>query len=219
MPTYYVKTIGTIFQDAKAFSRTLLIEADSFRLNKDTRTYEFLTAAKTAKKAQTIVASIPQNEVFAVLEEEAYLADYLYDLDTDEPEIDDVCLDCRAQEIIDTDAFSNAVFEMIDYWHEHADDEEPDFVPGEPQPDPPSGVEPVPVPETPVAVPDPEPFPIEHWIDQKNKHWYGFNDGSGFVHFSDKVGAEYGRESHIKYNRTSDSWSHLNLTGCTKVED
>ena len=199
MPTYYVKTIGTIFQDAKAFSRTLLIEADSFRLNKDTRTYEFLTAAKTAKKAPIIVASIPQNEVFAVLEEEAYLADYLYDLDTD--------------------AFSDAVFEMIDYWHEHADDEEPDFVPGEPQPDPPSGVEPVPVPETPVAVPDPEPFPIEHWIDQKNKHWYGFNDGSGFVHFSNKVGAEYGRESHIKYNRTSDSWSHLNLTGCTKVED
>ena len=199
MAVYYIKTnercvgltnlIRNDTPTGEFQSRTLILEADSFRLNKDSATYEFLKASETAKKASTIVASVPQREVFAVLDEEVYLADYFagYPEDEDEPEVDLVWDECPGC---------------------------PECMP--PTEEIPL---PVPVPETPVAVPDPptQLFPIEHWVSPYGYSVYGFQTPGGFIGSTGKESALYYQESYANYPNSG--WVYTDLNGYTKVED
>jgi hypothetical protein len=110
MPEYIVTT----YQD-----RNQIIRAKQVFQNIDLGTFEF------RDEDGVIVALVPQNgNLLSIVEfDEAYQADF-YDSYTpadDDPD-DDVCLECQAEALADTDAFQEAVLGLIDAWHE----DEPD---------------------------------------------------------------------------------------------
>jgi hypothetical protein len=100
--------------------RNLVIEADRFEPNNTD--YVFL-------KDGSVVGSIPRSpSVFAVVNQEAEKADFYFadhqDDDTYAPpvcectpefddETDDVCLDCRFEEFLESQEFYNAVADII----------------------------------------------------------------------------------------------------------
>lgn len=94
--------------------RNLVIEADRVNHNQD-GDYVFVTQGE-------IVASVPANPgVFAVVNQEAEKDDFYFsdhqDDDTydhaPEDETDDMCLDCRFEEFLESQEFYNAVDDII----------------------------------------------------------------------------------------------------------
>lgn len=144
-------------------------------------------APREEHKERRRVASLPAHGVFLVVKEEALTDDFL---DNPEDEDEDECPD---------------IFEFIRSLRDEDDD--------------PDEVEPVPVPQTPTAVPDvpKEEFPIEKWKDRNGLVWWGFHTPGGFVYFSAKSYAEYGRQQQI--DGVVSNWDYLDLTGATKLED
>ena len=193
MAIYYVKTGEfTSPSEEGPVSRTLIIEADYYdHINQND--YAFYRKNPVDKKAKILVASVPQRDVFAILEEEAYQEDYIAGYSEDEP---------------DEDEFFDRVWDIVSLWHEpDPEDHICDECLAAEQ------VQPVPVPDTPVAVPDAEPV-VEHWSNGDDDVW-GFQTPNGFVHFSDRLSAESGLESHKKYPGIN--WLYQDLTGYSKV--
>lgn len=102
--------------------RNLVIEAD--RYAEDSGSYQFLSGG-------TVVASVPRSpSIFAVINQEAEGSDFYFadhqDDDTFAPpvcecegtpefddETDDVCLDCRFEEFLESQEFYNAVADIV----------------------------------------------------------------------------------------------------------
>lgn len=85
MSKYLVTTLPLLpdsTSNALTSIRVLEIEAAGFELDPDTRSYKFLTASRE------LVASVPVHNVFAVIEEDALIADYAVDLEDEEDESD-----------------------------------------------------------------------------------------------------------------------------------
>ena len=99
-------------------NRNLVIEADDLVVGVDE--YLFYTAHK-------ILASVPKHpSILAVLEEDAEADDYYVDYDdSDEDETDDVCLDCRLEEFLDSDSFVDTVLRIVNAWREANDEDLP----------------------------------------------------------------------------------------------
>ncbi len=246
MPTYFVKTQAffdgvtssiTRTVSGRNLSRTLVIEADEFRINPAALTYDFYKSNPVAKKAAILVASVPQRDVFAVLNDEFYQNDYFYtpqnfedledleDEDDDEDDHDDTCLDCRLEEFVNSDAFFDEVYNIIDFYLSPTNEPEvlPSSVPYtaagetrsylgipiEPRTDVPAG------PST--TVPDAQNYPIEHWRTTDGEDWWGFQTTLGFVHFTSEESAGWGRETHLTHPGTK--WDYKDLTGATRLED
>jgi len=113
MATYYVKTHATETANAVngsfgSLSRSLVIEADSFEID-GSGYYAFYRNNPVSKKAAILVASVPSRKVLAVVEEDAYQGDYLFNLDGT-PET--------------PDQFVDAVWDIIDVWHEPEPEDE-----------------------------------------------------------------------------------------------
>jgi hypothetical protein len=103
MPEFTVKT----FDD-----RNLVIEADRYTRN-STYDIEFL-------KDGNLVATIPNNTpILAIVANEAEKSDHYHVYDWNEEDAkeevensDDVCLDCRNEEFLNSEEFWNAVWEI-----------------------------------------------------------------------------------------------------------
>lgn len=116
MPDFIVTTVS---------DRNLIIKADKFGPSGDGG-YAFFTNGE-------IVAIVPHSpEILAIAEyDEAFQADfYTYDdpEDEDEIETDDVCLDCRFAEFLESQEFASAVLDYVQIWHDLGG-AEPDFGP------------------------------------------------------------------------------------------
>lgn len=199
MPEYIVKT---------GEGRNLIIAADYYKQDTSSAVYNFYKSAEVSKKAPVLVGSVNAHAVLAVLEfEDAYQADYdNADPLDDEDDHDDTCLDCRLDNFVESSAFFDSVWSIVDF-----------YLSPDNQEDAPSEDETAfPVPETPTAVPDQVNEPeIEHWVNG-DKEWYGFQTPDGFVHFSDKGYVEDGLR---QYREGYDGWSYEDLTGYTRLED
>lgn len=209
MPEYIVKT---------GEGRNLIIAADYYKQDTSSAVYNFYKSAEVSKKAPVLVGSVNAHQVLAVLEfEDAYQADY-HNADPldDEDDHDDTCLDCRLENFVESSAFFDSVWSIVDFYLSPASEEGAVPETEKPRTDIPASFL---VPETPTAVPDQvneEKYPIEHWREAHGKDWYGFHTTKGFVHFSDKRWAEEGRETQIS---SPDGWVYLDLTGATRLED
>lgn len=178
MPKYVVKTQN---------DRNLVIEAD--RLNVGS-SEEYLFENKTEDGRINIVASVNRHAVIAVIEDKADLCDYYYsdhELDdrfhgdsghsnlarsaADPVETDDVCTDCRNEELFESQEFFDAVFDLIQLWHEGPDELEED-----------EAAAPV----------------VEHWSNGEEE-WWGFQTPEGFVNFSSEKSADYGLKIHDEH--------------------
>ena len=175
--------------------RNIIITADRFEIN-NFGNYVFFTNGN-------IVASVNGPSVLVVSEfDEAYQADFFNDEpdeDETEDDHDDTCLDCRLEEFTQSPTFFDEVYSIIDFYFSK-DNQEPAACP---------------CAET---APAPEPYPIQHWKDKDGDEWYGFWVKGGFVHFSTKASAEFGRGQQIK-NTDEPFWSYKDLTGATRLED
>lgn len=92
MPTYFVKTRAEATPETgELLSRSLVIEANFFEY--DDGNYNFF------KDNRKLIASVPNRDVFAVVEEEAYGTDYFfYPPDYEDLEDDWVCDGCLGAE-------------------------------------------------------------------------------------------------------------------------
>jgi len=177
MAKYTVKTTD---------NRNLVIEADSYGLDYTQTSYEF---TKDGNKVATIPAS---PYVFAILLNDVEESDYywVYDWNEEEnkeneteTETDDVCLDCRFKEFLESEEFFNEVYEIVEAYHSPDDYED---------------------------VPDPLPEPLTIYKavapDYPNGTWgFWYNDdtkGDVFVPFGiSRTYAETGLVAHIKGTR------------------
>jgi hypothetical protein len=117
MPEYTVKTVN---------DRNLVIEADSYALNYNQTAFEF-------SKDDKVIASVLNNpNVFAIVETDSVLSDhysvYDWNVEDEKEELDDVCTNCRNQELFDSEEFWDAVWEVVEAWHEP---DEPETTPAE----------------------------------------------------------------------------------------
>jgi len=183
MATFYVKTQASLPSLASVndkptspFSRSLVIEADKFETSPDFGTFDFY-------REHLLVASVPSRDVLAVVEEDAYQGDYLFDLETEPDDSDDVCLDCRFKEFLESEEFFNEVYEIVEAYHG---------------------------PDDYGDVPDPLPEPLTIYKaitpDYPNGAWgFWYNDdtkGDVFVPFGiSRTYAETGLVAHIKGTR------------------
>lgn len=114
MSEYTVKTYD---------NRNLVIEADDY--DSYDNQYRFFTGDGPDRKTVARVFQGPS--IFAILKNEAEKSDHYYVYDwnkedeKEETEADDVCNDCRTKELLDDDAFFNAVWAVVEGYHE------PDF--------------------------------------------------------------------------------------------
>lgn len=201
MPEYIIKTDN---------DRNLVIEADRYSYNATEGTYEFF---KKDDKADTQkVATVTNRAFLAIVEKNAEKADFYEHYDVNEDEKDDVCNDCLLEQFVTSDTFFDEVYNIIDFYHSPDNQEDT----------PPEAIQPVPVPETSVVVPDvPKEkypiYPIEKWKTKEGHVWYGFHTKAGFVNFSFLSDAKNGRETQI--NTPDTFWSYIDLIGATKLED
>lgn len=218
MPEYIVKT---------GDGRNLIIAADYYKQDTSSAVYNFYKSAEVSKKAPVLVGSVNAHAVLAVLEfEDAYQADYdNADPLDDEDDHDDTCLDCRLDNFVESSAFFDSVWSIVDFYlsPDNQDDPsgpeigEPSTLLGNPRTDIPAPS--FPVPEIPTAVPDQvneEKYPIEHWRSKNDTEWWGFNTPNGFIHFTSKQNAE---DTRGVVEQDSTGWAYLDLTGATRLED
>ena len=120
MPSYFVRT---------AADRILSITADSYLLDERGAAYNFT-------KDNRRVASLNYHSVVGIFEEDVFEGE-VSAFDGDDPEeTDNVCLDCRFEEFLKSETFTDAVFEAVDFYNQCGvtDSPEPDFVPEEESP-------------------------------------------------------------------------------------
>ena len=114
MPKYIVKTIN---------DRNLVIEADGYISRGDH--FEFFVRKD---ETSTTVGSALKHSVFAIVENDAIKDDFYYFDDAtpgeDEDE-DDVCLDCRFQEFLESKEFFDQVDSIVEFWHGGSKQDEP----------------------------------------------------------------------------------------------
>jgi hypothetical protein len=124
MANYTVKTTD---------NRNLVIEADSYALDYPKNAYDFI---KNGKK----VASVPLGGFFAIVLDDSVKSDhyYIYDWNEEDEKEADVCNDCRTAELLESEPFWDAVWEVVDAYH----------APDDPEPNSPDG----PAPETPYQI-------------------------------------------------------------------
>ena len=180
MPEYIVKT----FDD-----RSLVIEADNFSFNPD-GVYEF-----HKNQGLMLVGSVPASNIFAVVENDAYQADFYRsdlddDPDEDNDETDDTCLHCQFVEFTESQEFFDAVADVVEILSE----------PDEPEVDQPQGQE------------------IPRLYLARNEKYYdgtqwGFAYEDKFVPFGDsKSDAEGGLKRHINGERDWYTWPLSEVT-------
>ena len=118
MPNYYVLT-----HSEGDKSRTLVITADFFE--KDGDAYNFYVGGSPNSMARggVLVASVPIRRVFAITEtEKAFQADWIDNLAVnDEPS--DVCIGCEYKDLLESEAFWDRVWDVVEAYHEPDDDE------------------------------------------------------------------------------------------------
>ena len=104
--------------------RNLVIEAEKYERDQHG---DYIFHSKEGTK----VATVNQRLVFAVVQKEAEKSDYywVYDWneeDAKEAEHDDVCIDCRNQELFESEEFFNAVYDIVEsLLSDDTDDNEP----------------------------------------------------------------------------------------------
>ena len=139
MAKYIVKTIN---------ERNLVIEADRFpSIDHNNHAYEFY-------KDGGIVALVTQANVFAIVEWDADISDFYYSdheiddnfnasyrhsnlgrsANSPEDDLDDVCIDCRNEELFDSQEFFNAVADVFYALTEPDEDESSPPEPAVPTP-------------------------------------------------------------------------------------
>ena len=135
---------------------------------------------KVEGQGPVLVGSVGPH-VLAVIEQQNAFVDDFYDL----PEKDDTPCDdeCQTAELLESQLFWNAVWDVIEAWHEKAEDPPPEV-------------------ETPTPAPVPEDaiFKIQRRkVLSTGKIWYGFVWGDkGFVNFSTLSWAKAGVEELTK---------------------
>jgi len=103
MPNYLVLTHD---------NRNLVIKADGFSVDRDSGTYQFIN--KKDGGPGTLVAAADQH-VLAVIEQgNAFIDDFYDGEDSPNDDTDDVCLDCRFEEFLESEEFFDAVAEIVD---------------------------------------------------------------------------------------------------------
>jgi hypothetical protein len=184
MPEYFVRTNS---------DRVICVKADSYGLDYTQRFFDF-------KKGGNVLASFNTLDVLAIIDEEVFQGEF--SAIDDEDETDDVCLDCRLQDFLESEDFFGEVWDIVEAWH--APDEDT----------PPEAEEPIPQAKGSI---DPT-YPVEHWKRYvTGDEWWGFQTPKGFVPFSFKDSAERNRHNVIK--DLDGDWAYTDLTGYTKVED
>jgi hypothetical protein len=112
MPIYYVKS-ATYSGDQGPQSRVIAIEADYY-VTSEHGDYEFIKRGVGSQDNRT-VATVQGRDVFAVFEEGARRSEFLEDLAVEDVEdSDDVCLDCRFSELLESEEFFDAVCKAYD---------------------------------------------------------------------------------------------------------
>ena len=182
MPEYLVTTHD---------NRNLIVESDYFEHN-NSDSYDFFT--KEEGKTRVLVASINAHSVLGVVEyEEAFKADF-YDDGPEDDEPSDICLGCEFKELLGSEDFFNAVYDIVDSYHE------------------PDGPEPLTVFKATVKG-NGNPTPQwGFWFEDKEK-------GSVFVNFSEKEYAEEGLEAHKKLSNPEGFWGTHPLSNVIPVEE
>ena len=125
--------------------RNIIIETDDFYLNRD-NVFVF------TDEDGDVVANVPNtSNVIAIVEEDADINDFYYSdhegddvfkanypaaaPPDDETETDDVCLDCRLTEFLNSPEFFDKVDDIVSFWHEDANAQQeapaPEVVPAE----------------------------------------------------------------------------------------
>ena len=174
--------------------RATRIEADSYTL---LSSGEYAFTNKTEDPGgEHKVASINAGATFAVVEDDACLGSFYPEDEDPEDEEDDVCLDCRILELLDTEEFYEAVVGVIE---SHCGGREEDTPP---EAEPPAPVEGPVIPK------------VEHRKYNGEDIW-GFVIPEGFVYFYSPPNASYGLQRHLEGKR----WKSLPVSETTLVED
>ena len=183
MPEYFVRTNS---------DRVIEIEADGCFMDREAGIYTFNKDGKP-------VASFNYHSVLGVIQEPVFKGEWSAiddELDARATQnLDDVCIDCRNQELLNSEAFFDSVYDIVDAYHQ-PDEEAHSDVP---------------------ALPPSDPFPIEHWKNEVGDEYWGFQTAKGFVDFYEKGEAEEGRKTHLEHPDVD--WAYKDLTGFTKGED
>jgi hypothetical protein len=111
MPEYYVTTHH---DPSTETARVQVIKADRYE-QADSGDYHFYIADPTGAPGnkKILVSSVSNRGIFSIIEsEQAYQGDFLANLG-DEDETDDVCIDCRNQELLESDEFVDAVWDIV----------------------------------------------------------------------------------------------------------
>jgi hypothetical protein len=206
MPEYYVTSntftphsnlsVGGV---ARVKARVLIIKADWYE-QANSGDYHFFEGDKVKRN---LVASVPDRDVFSIVEtKEAYQGDFITDLTDDENPDEDICLDCQYHDLLESEAFWDKVWDIVDSWHEP---DEPETA--EPRPELASGASP-----TTSIISE-----VEHWKDLNGTEIWGFHTPKGFVDVYTKQSAVECREQYIQGYR---NWGYLtDMSGYTKVEE
>jgi hypothetical protein len=182
MPTFVIKTADPAVDFA--------IEAEEFNLTRD-NTYAFYD------EECELVAELNAGQVLAVVREDNLLTPNYEDEDLE----DDVCDDCRTNELLEDPAFCNAVFDLIEGWHEQPSEVEPSA----PEPE---GAQPA------EATPN---YPVEYRKTLLGRPRWGISDveRSHFVPFGSKASA---KGSVVTYAKSPNGWAVETLSDCPLVE-
>lgn len=178
MPDYTVKTHD---------NRNLVIEADSYNFEPSSFSYEFVKKGKH-------IATVPAAGVFTIVLNDNVKSDYYWVYDwnkEDEKEAaeEDLCTDCQTAELLESDVFWGAVWEVVEAYH-------------------------APDSDFPTPTQNLDPYPIEKWEDKYGTTWHGFHTPKGFVHFSTYVDAKEGVKSQLEDENAY--WHYLDLSTSTK---
>jgi hypothetical protein len=181
MPTFVIKTADPAVDFA--------IEAEEFNLTRD-NTYAFYD------EECDLVAELNAVQVLAVVREDNLLTPDYEDEDLE----DDVCDGCRTAELLEDPAFCDAVFELIEDWHELPSEVEPSAP--EPEGAQPAG-----------ATPN---YPVEYRKTFIGPAW-GISDveRNHFAPFGSKAGANDCVEA---YAQRPNVWEVESLSDCPLVE-
>ena len=181
--------------------RVTVIEADSYALLSNG---EYAFTNKTEEPgAEHKVASVNAGATFAVIEDDAFLGSFYpddEDLDDDENE-DDICLDCRIDELLESEDFYEAVVGVIE---SHCGGGDAEDTPLEAEP---------PVPEVP-GVPK-----VNHYRYKDGAEFWGFvapEDPTQIVDFSQETYAKTGASA---YSQGCRAFFTIPVSETTLVED
>jgi len=106
MAKYYVRD---------TFGYVTVVEAEKYAVTGTTGTFDFFKEwipNANSSSGQTLAASFPMGGVVSVIESDGAFVDIFPHEEETDPETDDVCLDCRFEDFLDSEAFVTAVAEI-----------------------------------------------------------------------------------------------------------